>query len=92
MRVFGLPRLVTLCRVFGEFEFQLRDCSRMTGYSEVEQRTITEAITWLARRCDRVRIEKRTSVKLPAKMPGAKFQTLPRRGKRGRSCDSSHVS
>ena len=25
-------------------------------------------------------------------MPSAKFQTLPRRGKRGRSCDSSHVS
>jgi hypothetical protein len=28
--------LVTLCRVLGEFEFQLRDCSRMTGKPELD--------------------------------------------------------
>jgi len=27
--------------------------ARITGYSEVEQRTITGAMNWLSRRCDR---------------------------------------
>src|SRR6266498_4633849 len=54
-------------------------CEQITSYSEVEQRTITRAMNWLSRRCDRVRIDKRAwdnasdVVQNPGAMPTCRY-------------------